>query len=139
MNAIVLDKTGTLTEGTPKVVGEKLYSGFEEYVSVLLAAEMRSEHPLAVSLSEYLRQKGVKPVEISAFESITGKGVMCEYRGEKFWIGSKALAEENVGVLLPDLFSIYFGKGDSLVAAFEVKDALRKIRKRQYVNWSRTE
>ena len=86
VNAIVLDKTGTLTEGTPKVVGEKLYSGFEEYVPVLLAAEMRSEHPLAVSLSEYLRQKGVKPVEISAFESITGKGVMCEYRGEKFWI-----------------------------------------------------
>lgn len=126
VNAIVLDKTGTLTEGTPKVVGEKLYSGFEEYVSVLLAAEMRSEHPLAVSLSEYLRQKGVKPVEISAFESITGKGVMCEYRGEKFWIGSKALAEENVGVLLPDLFSIYFGKGDSLVAAFEVKDALKE-------------
>ena len=100
--------------------------GFEEYVPVLLAAEMRSEHPLAVSLSEYLRQKGVKPVEISAFESITGKGVMCEYRGEKFWIGSKALAEENVGVLLPDLFSIYFGKGDSLVAAFEVKDALKE-------------
>ena len=126
VNAIVLDKTGTLTEGTPKVVGEKLYSGFEEYVSVLLAAEMRSEHPLAVSLSEYLRQKGVKPVEISAFESITGKGIMCEYRGEKFWIGSKALAEENVGVLLPDLFSIYFGKGDSLVAAFEVKDALKE-------------
>lgn len=126
VNAIVLDKTGTLTEGTPKVVGEKLYSGFEEYVSVLLAAEMRSEHPLAVSLSEYLRQKGVKPIEISAFESITGKGVMCEYRGEKFWIGSKALAEENVGVLLPDLFSIYFGKGDSLVAAFEVKDALKE-------------
>ena len=58
VNAIVLDKTGTLTEGTPKVVGEKLYSGFEEYVPVLLAAEMRSEHPLAVSLSEYLRQKG---------------------------------------------------------------------------------
>lgn len=126
VNAIVLDKTGTLTEGTPKVVGEKLYSGFEEYVPVLLAAEMHSEHPLAVSLSEYLRQKGVKPVEISAFESITGKGVMCEYRGEKFWIGSKALAEENVGVLLPDLFSIYFGKGDSLVAAFEVKDALKE-------------
>ena len=126
VDTVVLDKTGTLTEGTPKVVGEKLYSGFEEYVSVLLAAEMRSEHPLAVSLSEYLRQKGVKPVEISAFESITGKGVMCEYRGEKFWIGSKALAEENVGVLLPDLFSIYFGKGDSLVAAFEVKDALKE-------------
>ena len=126
VNAIVLDKTGTLTEGTPKVVGEKLYTGFEEYVPVLLAAEMRSEHPLAVSLSEYLRQKGVKPVEISAFESITGKGVMCEYRGEKFWIGSKALAEENVGVLLPDLFSIYFGKGDSLIAAFEVKDALKE-------------
>ena len=118
VNAIVLDKTGTLTEGTPKVVGEKLYSGFEEYVPVLLAAEMRSEHPLAVS--------GGKPIEISAFESITGKGVMCEYRGEKFWIGSKALAEENVGVLLPDLFSIYFGKGDSLVAAFEVKDALKE-------------
>lgn len=125
VNAVVLDKTGTLTEGAPQVVGEKMYPGFETYASVLLAAEMRSEHPLASSLAEHLRQKGFVPADISAFESLTGKGVVCEYAASRFWVGNKELADERLAVASSDTYTVYFGKEDKLLATFEVKDALK--------------
>lgn len=131
VNAVVLDKTGTLTEGAPRVVSEKLYPDFERYAPVLLAAEVRSEHPLALSLVEHLRQKGIIPTDISAFESITGKGVVCEYGGAPFWIGNTAMAVErlNGDTVLPDSYTVYFGNAHTLLATFEVKDALKPTSK----------
>ncbi len=126
VNAVVLDKTGTLTEGLPQVVEEKLYPGFEIYAPVLLAAEIRSEHPLASSLVEYLRRKGFVLTDISAFESLTGKGVVCESGGTRFWVGNKELAYEQLGgISFPDTYTVYFGKEDRLLATFEVRDALK--------------
>lgn len=127
VNAVVLDKTGTLTEGAPQVVGEKLYPDFDRYAPVLLAAEMKSEHPLALSLAENLRQRGYKPAErVGDFESLTGRGVVCTCDGTPFWVGNQALAEERLkGVELPEGYTIYFGNDRELLAAFEVKDALK--------------
>lgn len=127
VNAVVLDKTGTLTEGAPQVVGEKLYPDFDRYAPVLLAAEMKSEHPLALSLAENLRQRGYKPAEqVADFESLTGRGVVCTCDGTPFWAGNQALAEERLkGVELPEGHTIYFGNDRELLAAFEVKDALK--------------
>lgn len=127
VNAVVLDKTGTLTEGAPQVVGEKLYPDFDRYAPVLLAAEMKSEHPLALSLAENLRQRGYKPAEqVADFESLTGRGVVCTCDGTPFWAGNQALAEERLkGVELPEGYTIYFGNDRELLAAFEVKDALK--------------
>lgn len=127
VNAVVLDKTGTLTEGAPQVVGEKLYPDFDRYAPVLLAAEMKSEHPLALSLAENLRQRGYKPAEqVADFESLTGRGVVCTCEGIPFWAGNQALAEERLkGVELPEGYTIYFGNDRELLAAFEVKDALK--------------
>lgn len=127
VNAVVLDKTGTLTEGAPQVVGEKLYPDFDRYAPVLLAAEMKSEHPLALSLAENLRQRGYKPAEqVADFESLTGRGVVCTCEGTSFWAGNQALAEERLkGVELPEGYTIYFGNDRELLAAFEVKDALK--------------
>ena len=127
VNAVVLDKTGTLTEGAPQVVGEKLYPDFDRYAPVLLAAEMKSEHPLALSLAENLRQRGYKPAEqVVDFESLTGRGVVCTCEGIPFWSGNQALAEERLkGVELPEGYTIYFGNDRELLAAFEVKDALK--------------
>lgn len=127
VNAVVLDKTGTLTEGAPQVVGEKLYPDFDRYAPVLLAAEMKSEHPLALSLAENLRQRGYKPAEqVADFESLTGRGVVCTCEGTPFWAGNQALAEERLkGVELPEGYTIYFGNDRELLAAFEVKDALK--------------
>lgn len=127
VNAVVLDKTGTLTEGAPQVVGEKLYPDFDRYAPVLLAAEMKSEHPLALSLAENLWQRGYKPAEqVADFESLTGRGVVCTCEGTSFWAGNQALAEERLkGVELPEGYTIYFGNDRELLAAFEVKDALK--------------
>ncbi|MDM8267595.1 heavy metal translocating P-type ATPase [Barnesiella viscericola] len=127
VNTVVLDKTGTLTEGAPQVVGEKLYPDFDRYAPVLLAAEMKSEHPLALSLAENLRQRGYKPAEqVADFESLTGRGVVCTCEGTSFWAGNQALAEERLkGVELPEGYTIYFGNDRELLAAFEVKDALK--------------
>ncbi|HIZ25996.1 MAG TPA: cadmium-translocating P-type ATPase [Candidatus Barnesiella merdipullorum] len=127
VNAVVLDKTGTLTEGHPQVVDEHLGPDFERYAPVLLAAETRSEHPLALSLAENLRQRGYRPTDdLTDFESVTGKGVTCTSEDTVFWAGNRALAEEHLkGVALPEGYTVYFGNDRELLAAFEVKDALK--------------
>ncbi len=127
VNTIVLDKTGTLTEGKPQVIDEKRLPEFEQFAPILLAAELRSEHPLAQALSEYLKQQNITPVEITDFESITGKGVTCSYQGKTFWAGNSSLAKLYTDIsTAPDNYSIYFGRETQLLAAFEVRDALKK-------------
>lgn len=127
VNAVVLDKTGTLTEGHPQVVDEQLYPDFEQFAPVLLAAETRSEHPLALALADTLRQRGYRPADdLADFESLTGRGVTCTSGGTIFWVGNRALAEERLpGVSVPDGYTVYFGNDRELLALFEVKDALK--------------
>ncbi len=126
VKAVVLDKTGTLTEGKPQVVKEKYFPEFDLFAPILLAVELRSEHPLAQALSDYLNQKTISPVEITDFQSITGRGVTCSYQSETFWVGSKSMAESYMNSPIEaDSYSIYFGKGNQLLAAFEVRDALK--------------
>ncbi len=125
VNAVVLDKTGTLTEGKPQVISEKLFPGFDNFAPALLAAELQSEHPLAQALSEYLKQQNIAPAEITNFESITGQGITCTYQGATFWIGNKSLAEKYT-TLSAENYSIYFGREEQLLATFEVRDALKK-------------
>ncbi len=127
VDAVVLDKTGTLTEGKPQVGDEKHFPEFESFAPVLLAVELRSEHPLAQALSDHLKQQGISPVEITDFQSITGQGVTCSYQNETFWAGSKLMAKSFMNTPTETgTYSIYFGKGDQLLAAFEVRDALKK-------------
>ncbi|WP_340063702.1 heavy metal translocating P-type ATPase [Ascidiimonas aurantiaca] len=76
VNAVVLDKTGTITKGTPKVVHLHLKKNVPVSVlSVFMALESASEHPLAIALVEKLGEDGTVPGTVSKFNSITGKGV----------------------------------------------------------------
>jgi P-type Cu2+ transporter len=95
ITAIVLDKTGTITEGKPQVV-EALGLENAAVASTLLAIESRSEHPLAEAVVRRLHASGVhQATAIAAFESITGKGVTAS-TGESTWfVGSRRLLEEN--------------------------------------------
>ncbi len=126
VDAVVLDKTGTLTEGKPQVIEAKTAAGFDAFAPVLLAAEMRSEHPLALALSDYLQQQGVTSVEVSDFESVTGKGVVCRYQGATYWAGNRTLAVDYMEESPADNYTIYFGREQELLAAFEVRDALKR-------------
>lgn len=102
VNAIVLDKTGTITEGKPRVT-DLLWSiaALEKmHASVLLALESQSEHPLADAVVSKLTENGVKPAKLMNFESITGKGVKASDRyGKTYFIGNAALMKENDIVL----------------------------------------
>lgn len=99
VNAIVLDKTGTITAGKP-VVTDMLWKSSAlpmqaELESILLSAEQRSEHPLATAVVQYLKQRNAVPVPLSSFESITGKGVVVSAGNIQYKAGSYKMAQED--------------------------------------------
>ncbi|TKC65558.1 copper-translocating P-type ATPase [Pedobacter hiemivivus] len=103
VNAVILDKTGTITEGKPEVThvewATELPKDKLQLQEILVALEQASEHPLAEAIVRNLKKGGVKGATVTGFESLTGKGVMAEFEGEKYWAGShKILTELNVQV-----------------------------------------
>ncbi|WP_316842046.1 heavy metal translocating P-type ATPase [Pedobacter gandavensis] len=103
VNAVILDKTGTITEGKPEVTtlewAKDLPQPKEELEKVLMALEYASEHPLAEAIVRHLKDSGVGTLELSHFESLTGKGVEGVVDGRKYWAGShKILKDQNIPV-----------------------------------------
>lgn len=96
---VVLDKTGTITEGRPAVTEAAWITGETKNVNVLIAIEKQSEHPLAEAVVNYFNE--TSPAEISSFESITGKGARASFEGETYYVGNARLMEEN-GIELQD-------------------------------------
>ena len=93
VNAIVLDKTGTITEGRPQVTGVKWLNDEDVRKDVLMSIEKQSEHPLAEAVVKHL--KGVAITSISMFDSITGKGAKADYDAKTYYVGNKKLLLEN--------------------------------------------
>src|SRR5699024_1214104 len=96
VNVVLLYKTGTLTEGHPTVSGLLWAQTQEEWFKiVLLAAELKSEHPLAGAIVASLKdEEKVVPAPLESFESITGKGIKVVYEGDLFWVGSHKLLKD---------------------------------------------
>ena len=93
VSAIVLDKTGTITEGKPQVTGMVWLDQQESKKDVLLSIEKQSEHPLAEAVVTYLNE--TTPIGMTNFESITGKGAKAEYQGVTYLVGNKKLMNEH--------------------------------------------
>lgn len=104
VDTLVVDKTGTLTEGKPKVVSIVPAAGMTEIRVLTLAAslERSSEHPLAAAIAAAAREHGITPLEPSAFTSITGKGVTGTVDGPIVALGNAALMGD-LGVDLGDM------------------------------------
>ena len=100
VDSVVLDKTGTITEGKPVVTDVYWLSGDDSKKDVLYSLEKQSEHPLADAVTNYLA--GIVPVPILDFESITGKGVIGLVNGEKYFVGNKKFIDEN-GIIVDNL------------------------------------
>ncbi|ADB38938.1 heavy metal translocating P-type ATPase [Spirosoma linguale] len=96
VNAIVLDKTGTITEGKP-VVTDLLWSvktdEQPQLEAVLYALEKQSEHPLAEAVVAHLTKSA--PVQLETFTSVTGRGVSARYHNGIYLVGNQALLTEN--------------------------------------------
>ena len=96
VDTLVVDKTGTLTEGKPKLVSVTTASGVDEATLLRLAAslERSSEHPLAAAIVAGAEERGIQLVETGAFDSITGKGVRGEVENRKVLLGNRALLDQ---------------------------------------------
>jgi Cu+-exporting ATPase len=103
VDTLVLDKTGTLTQGRPSLTQVVALNGFSQEVVLACAAglEHSSEHPLARAIVDGARAHGVTPVEITAFDSVTGQGVTGTWEGRRVALGNVVLmrtAGVDVGV-----------------------------------------
>ncbi|MEI7424144.1 MAG: heavy metal translocating P-type ATPase [Prolixibacteraceae bacterium] len=141
VNAIVLDKTGTITEGKPavndiiwNVQGDKK----EESIKILHTIESMSEHPLAEAVIAHLKINSDAKVPLQNFESITGKGVRAKYDGKMVLVGNKRLMEEFPGKVSEELENrvtgweteantvVYYTVGENLMAIISIADKIKE-------------
>ena len=96
-DTLVVDKTGTLTQGKPRLATVETAGGFDEKQLLELAAglERGSEHPLARAIIEGALARGLQPAASGEFESLTGKGVRGEVAGRRVLLGSPGLLSDN--------------------------------------------
>jgi Cu+-exporting ATPase len=96
VDTLVIDKTGTLTEGKPKLVSLQPAVGFDEIGLLRLAAalERPSEHPLAAAIVKGAEERGIAFAAADGFESLTGRGVRGRVNGLTAALGNRELAEE---------------------------------------------
>ncbi len=139
VDAVVLDKTGTLTEGKPEVTDLVWLAEppqRDAYAAVLLAMETRSEHPLAEAVVRKLGGE-VTGVPLDEFESITGKGVRATYRNGPYLVGNRALLDEAGVPVAPAVEAqvralqeaaktvVYFAGGAGVLAVIAIADRIK--------------
>jgi P-type Cu+ transporter len=96
VDTLVVDKTGTLTEGKPKLVSVETVNGFDQQQLLHLSAslEQGSEHPLAAAIVGGAKERGIETVVAEGFQSITGKGVTGRIDGIEVALGNRKLLED---------------------------------------------
>jgi Cu2+-exporting ATPase len=142
VNVVVLDKTGTITEGKP-VVTDLIWAKnagpeINQLQAFFLAMERLSEHPLADAVTSYLQSIGTSSVNVESFESLTGRGVEAVHDKNIYYAGSHKLVEEK-GIAIPiDLQEninsqlslartvIYFADAKQVLAIVAITDQIKK-------------
>jgi P-type Cu+ transporter len=116
VDTLVVDKTGTLTEGRPRVVAVVAADGWDEagVMRVAGSLEKASEHPLAAAVLGWMREKGVAVAEVSSFEAVTGRGVTGSLDDKRVGIGNEGLVL-SLGVAASDV-EVWTRRADALRA-----------------------
>ena len=125
VSAVVLDKTGTVTEGKPAVTGLEISSDTTAgQLGILLSAEKQSEHPLAADIVSYLEKEGIAPAVLDSFKSVAGKGLEMKANGCSYWAGNSRMAKENGAVPESETngTTVYFGTDSNLLATVTLID-----------------
>jgi len=96
VDTLVVDKTGTLTEGKPRLKTVVVTNGFDEQTMLRLAAglERSSEHPLAAAIVSGANERGIEIKDAVRFQSLTGKGVIGEVDGRHVAVGNRSLVDD---------------------------------------------
>ena len=141
VNCVVLDKTGTVTEGRPKVVALVPAEGFPEQELLLLAAslEKASEHPLAQAVQAEAEKRRMQLLPVEQFRAVPGQGIAGQIRGKNCLAGNEAFLKGNGVVELPPLLSenasrlaeegntpLFFAENGKAAGFIAVADPLKK-------------
>lgn len=128
---IVYDKTGTLTEGKPKIIEDNWLTRTSELEALLVRAEQMSSHPLSTAIiSSYsAMESDAQPQELM---EVPGNGIFFEFGGERYRIGNRAFVWSEASAVVDDMerkypFAtlIYYATDDRLIAIFVVEDELK--------------
>jgi Cu2+-exporting ATPase len=140
VDTVVLDKTGTITEGKPAVAELKILiqDRHSRLLSILHSLESHSEHPLAEAVIKHLNDKVLAPIPFTDLKSITGKGITGNYGGKKYSIGNLRMMHD-LGVLIPGGLSdeisalqskantvVLFAENHDLVGIVAIADKVKK-------------
>ncbi|NQV37976.1 MAG: cadmium-translocating P-type ATPase [Candidatus Marinimicrobia bacterium] len=141
VDTIILDKTGTITEGKPKVIDVLWSNDTQNHANlknILFSMETKSEHPLATAITSLLISGDIQKVDLDEFESLTGKGVTADIHDQKYYVGSHALMKE-LNIVTPETLNkktiqwqeqaytiIYFSTENDLMAIFAVGDKIKE-------------
>lgn len=140
VNAIILDKTGTITEGKPIVTDMFWTEGddsFKQNKDILYSLEIQSEHPLAQAIVDRLKEKNVQSLQLTGFESLTGKGVQAKLHESIFYLGNQKLMEEKSIELTPNVKTkatewqeeaktvVYFSNQTKVIALLAIADKIK--------------
>ncbi|MCF2505689.1 heavy metal translocating P-type ATPase [Dyadobacter sp. CY107] len=140
VNAIILDKTGTITEGKPavtQIVWEKEIQDRSFAQQILLAMESRSEHPLAEAVVNRLKKEQFAKAPLQSFDSITGQGVRAVSDGVTYFVGNKSLVTDGAVVISNELTAlaekwqqeaqtvIYFADSRNVLAIIAIADKIK--------------
>jgi Cu2+-exporting ATPase len=96
VDTLIIDKTGTITEGKPSLTGFSSFGKLSEDEVLRLAAsiDVNSEHPIAEAIVQGAREKNIELIKLDDFESVTGKGVQALYKNQKIGLGNHRLMED---------------------------------------------
>ena len=140
VDTLVLDKTGTITEGRPEVTALfwKDEKKGPQLQKILLAIESLSEHPVAEAIVRYLREINTESTELEHFQSLTGLGAGGEYEGKEYFVGNERLLHDMKTDIPPDLREkaavaeanantlVYFGTKHEIEAVIAVADRVKQ-------------
>jgi len=140
VDTLVLDKTGTITEGKPKVTDIVWAGGvrYEQLENILLAMESQSEHPIAEAIVSHLKTNNLTTTHIDAFENFPGLGAKGEIGGivyragnEKFMSANRIHIPENISRSVSAMTAdaktvVYFSAGNTIEAVIAVADRLKE-------------
>ncbi|MBR7073838.1 MAG: heavy metal translocating P-type ATPase [Oscillospiraceae bacterium] len=138
IDTVVLDKTGTITAGKPKVTDLIPAEGTDETALLKAAAalELKSEHPLAVAVMEYAGEKGIIPEEVKDFTALPGNGLTAKLNGRELVGGSgsfmkkrvkitQALLDESDALAEQGKTPLFFASDGKLLGIIAVADVLK--------------
>lgn len=143
VKTVVLDKTGTITEGKPRVTDIKTASGMSEQELLQLAAsiEQPSEHPLAEAIVQEAKQQNLSFSEVASFEAIVGQGIRAVIDGKTYYAGNLKMMNEHQVTLTgfekdSDLFAdqgktpLYFAQEQTILGLIAVADVIKPSSKK---------